>query len=80
MSLEPSLAATVARLAGDEAVEHGWAVDGIVWADFRACPVCKAPTGEPCCALNGRVAGGRPDGIRTPLPRAHVARKRRTGR
>lgn len=74
MSLEPSLAATVERLtAGDRAA----LVD---WTAYRSCPVCKAATGTACAAMSGRIVGGQTDGIRTPLPRAHVARKRRSGR
>lgn len=68
MSIEPGLA---------HLIEPAALVD---FADYRACPICKAATGAACCALNGRVAGGQPDGVRTPLPRAHAARKRRAGR
>jgi hypothetical protein len=51
------------------------------WSEYRACTqVCRAPLGQPCVALSGRVVGGRPDGVRTLLPVQHGARKRRTRR
>lgn len=48
--------------------------------DYRKCTTCGAATGEPCTSQSGRVVGGIPDGIRTPLPRPHVGRERRSGR
>jgi hypothetical protein len=48
--------------------------------DYRKCETCGAVTGVLCVSLSGRVAAGRPDGIRTPLPWPHVARPRRKGR
>lgn len=70
MTIEPGLAHLVD-------VEPAALVD---FTAYRACPVCRVPIGAACVALNGRVAGGVPDGVRTPLPRAHAARKRRSGR
>lgn len=52
----------------------------VVWDDYRNCGTCLAVTGEPCVALSGRIAGGRPDGQRVPLPRAHAARRPRRRR
>lgn len=46
------------------------------WSEWNACPICRVRAGEPCVAMNGRVAGGRPDGVAVPLPRSHAARKR----
>lgn len=64
------LADVVARVS-EPADFSGWGV----------CPTCRARAGEVCVALNGRVAGGRPDGVRTPLPVPHAARRpRRRGR
>lgn len=69
MSLEPSLAATVDRLAAEP----------VDWNAYRKCSqICRAETGEPCFSLSGTVVGGRPDGVRTPLTHAHAARKLRT--
>lgn len=48
--------------------------------DYRKCRTCGAATGAFCVSQSGRVVGGLPDGIRTPLPRPHVARQRRAGR
>lgn len=45
------------------------------WSRFGLCPVCKAHRGEACVALNGRVAGSRPDGVAVELARTHAARK-----
>jgi len=49
-------------------------------ADYRKCTTCQQGSGAGCVAQNGRVVGGRPDGIRVLLPRPHVARRRRAGR
>lgn len=69
MSLEPSLAATVDRLGQED-------VEPVDWGRYRKCSqVCRAPAGEPCFSLSGRIVGGRPDGVRTPLTHAHKARK-----
>lgn len=74
MSLDPSLAATVARLNQEDA-------EPVDWSAYRACSqVCRAPIGEPCVSLSGRVVGGRPDQVRTALTHPHAARKRRTKR
>lgn len=59
-------------------IEEMAAVAAVAWETFRRCPVCRAEIGEACRALSGRVAGGRPDGVSTPLAHAHAARKRRT--
>lgn len=68
VSLEPGIATLAAAALVD-------------WENFRKCSaVCQSETGEPCYAMNGRIAGGRPDGVRTPLPRAHSSRKRLEGR
>jgi hypothetical protein len=48
--------------------------------DYRACPVCKVPLGEPCVSLSGRIVGGRPDGARTELSLPHTIRKLRIRR
>jgi hypothetical protein len=50
------------------------------WTAFRTCSVCRAGTGQPCVALYGRVAGGRPQGPVTVLGRPHANRRRRAGR
>lgn len=50
------------------------------WGVYRACPICKAPIGEPCRSLSGTIVNGRPDGTITALETAHIARARRTGR
>jgi hypothetical protein len=51
------------------------------WNEYRKCSqVCRAAIGEPCFSLSGRIVGGRPDGVRTPLAVPHVSRKRRTGK
>ena len=47
------------------------------WNGFRACPVCKASIGVPCYSLSGRITGGVPDGVRTPLTVPHRARRAR---
>lgn len=52
----------------------------IDWNDYRKCPVCKAPTGEPCCSLSGRIVNGRPDGVRTDLGLPHTLRQKRKRR
>lgn len=44
------------------------------WNDHRLCPVCKAPTGQPCRALTGYVTGGQPGFIATELARPHTSR------
>lgn len=50
------------------------------WSAFQSCRTCLAPMGGPCVALNGRVAGGRPDGVPVELERPHVSRRRRSRR
>lgn len=50
------------------------------WDDWRMCPICRAPIGGACFTLSGRVIGGRPDGVRTELPRPHTLRRRRIRR
>jgi len=51
------------------------------WDLYRKCSqVCRAEIGEPCFSLSGRIAEGRPDGLRTPLDAPHVTRKLRTRR
>lgn len=51
------------------------------WSAYRKCSqVCRAPMGEPCFSLSGRIANGRPDGVRTLLDTPHKARKLRTRR
>lgn len=51
------------------------------WDLYRKCSqVCRAAIGEPCFSLSGRIVGGRPDEVRTPLAVPHVSRKRRTGK
>lgn len=72
--LAPELEETVERMELEDQA------DAVDWVNYGACPVCLAQGGKPCVALSGRVAGGRPDGVRTPLPRAHALRKRRAGR
>lgn len=59
-----------------------WAVTiaAAMWRRYRACPTCRADAGKACTAMNGAVAGGQPDGVRTALPVAHAARKRSTRR
>jgi hypothetical protein len=53
----------------------------IDWDDYRKCSqICGAEIGEPCTSLSGRVVGGRPDGVRTPLKAAHRTRKLRVKR
>jgi hypothetical protein len=74
MTIAPDLADLVDRLDAAAAV---LAVD---WEDYRMCKVCRAAIAAPCTALNGRVAGGRPDGVREPLPVPHAARQRRQRR
>lgn len=73
--LEPSIASVVLG-SGPDVEDLGDAY----WQGFRACPVCKVPLGARCEAINGRVVDGRPDGVRTSLPRAHGTRLPRTGR
>lgn len=68
--MAPELAEVAARLEADE----------VDWSAYRTCGTCRARMGEPCFALSGRVAGGRPDGLRTVLDHAHAHRKRRSGR
>jgi hypothetical protein len=51
----------------------------VFWRLWRKCTVCDAEIGEPCRSLSGTVAGGRPDGIETTLPRPHRARHPRKG-
>lgn len=65
--IEPGIASLVAAAAVD-------------WTAYRACPTCKAASGEACRTMSGRVVGGRPDGAAQPLSHAHVARVRRSGR
>ena len=49
------------------------------WNLYRKCSqVCGAEIGQPCVSLSGTIVGGRPDEIRTELPRPHVSRKLRT--
>lgn len=57
-------------------------VDGPVYPDdYRACSqVCRAPLGQPCISLSGKVVDGRPDGVRTELAKPHKARKLRVKR
>jgi hypothetical protein len=50
------------------------------WSAYQACRICLAGMGEPCVALSGRIAGGRPDGVPVKLERAHASRRRRRGR
>jgi hypothetical protein len=50
------------------------------WENYRKCRICAAETGQACCSASSGIAGGQPDGIRTPLPRAHGGRERRRGR
>lgn len=55
--------------------------EAVDWDRYRKCSqVCQAETGKPCFSLNGRVVGGQPDGVVTPLDHPHVSRKLRTGR
>lgn len=78
MSLEPSLAATVARLDREDERASGETVN---WGEYRACStVCRAKAGEPCISLSGKIVAGRPDDVRTPLDVPHAARKRRKRR
>jgi hypothetical protein len=73
MSLDPALTATVARTEP--------APDAVDWNAYRKCSqVCRAEIGQPCFSLSGRIVGGRPDGVRTPLTHAHAARKLRIRR
>lgn len=44
------------------------------WSTVGKCRVCLAQCGEGCVALNGRVAGSRPDGIVQRLSRPHASR------
>ena len=83
---EDSARATVAA-AGKSWTTHFAKFSGavlpreVVWADYRACSqVCRAPMGEPCFSLSGRVVNGQPDGVRTFLDEPHKGRLRRTGR
>jgi hypothetical protein len=51
------------------------------WSEYRKCSqVCRAPMGEPCFSLSGRVVDGQPDGVRTILSQPHHGRLRRTRR
>jgi hypothetical protein len=68
------IAARVARQ------EHDEAVAAFPWDDYRACGGCGAAQGQPCRSLSGRIVNGRPDGVSTPITRAHVDRRRRAGR
>lgn len=61
-------------------IEEMAAVAAVDWDSYRSCSICRSSIGEACRALSGRVAGGRPDGVSTPLATPHAARKRRTGR
>lgn len=46
------------------------------WGLYRKCSqVCRAARGKPCVAMSGRIAGGRPDGVRTELSVPHKSRK-----
>jgi hypothetical protein len=74
MTIAPELADLVDQLDAAAAAQL------VGWADYRLCPVCRAAIGAPCVALNGRVAGGQPDGVLTPLTVPHAARKRRQRR
>lgn len=68
MSIEPSIAATVARTDPDPTD----------WSLYQKCSqVCRAEMGQPCFSLSGKVVGGQTDGVRTPLTHPHVARKLR---
>lgn len=44
--------------------------------DYGKCRTCLARRGQKCVALNGRVAGGRPDGIVEQLLYPHARRPR----
>ena len=49
------------------------------WSAYRACSqACRAPIGQPCVSLSGKVVGGRPDEVRIELDQPHKARKPRT--
>jgi hypothetical protein len=52
-------------------------VDEVNWNDYNKCPICAAVPGDPCLALSGQVAGGRPNGVPEPLKHAHGSRKLR---
>lgn len=61
--------------------EKGSSAMSIDWDEYRKCSqVCGADIGQPCTSLSGRVVDGRPDGVRTPLDRPHIARKKRVPR
>jgi hypothetical protein len=49
------------------------------WAAWRMCPVCKAPSGEPCYSLSGKIVNGQPDWMPTVLMDPHRTRQARTG-
>lgn len=67
--------------ADRDAVYLAQAAEPVYPDDYRKCSqICGAKIGEPCFSLSGRIVGGRPDGIRTPLDAPHKARKRRTKR
>lgn len=71
---EDELAARIVRQ--EMAERQGEAAKAVDFAAYLTCPVCKSKPGEACRALNGRVAGGRPDGVSTALAVAHGLRKR----
>ena len=52
----------------------GCATHSVEWSAFGFCRVCRANRGEPCLALSGRVAGGRPDGNAVKLQHPHAYR------
>jgi hypothetical protein len=74
--IEPGIAETVARVDAQALA----AALLPLWAEYRACPICRSASGVACCALNGAVVGGVPDGVRTDLRVPHAARQRRTSR
>jgi hypothetical protein len=51
------------------------------WDLYRKCNlICRAPSGQPCFTVSGRIVNGRPDGARTDLEHPHTSRKMRTRR
>lgn len=52
----------------------------IDWDSYRACGVCRRPTGRACVAMSGAIAHGRPDSAVKELAIPHPARKLRAGR
>lgn len=53
---------------------------GTDWDEWRKCSTCAAETGQACTTLNGRIAAGRPDGVRTVKATPHISRSRRRRR